>query len=79
MMHLLNSPVAKARLILLLVGLALPSVVVGAEFAGLLDMDWGFEITFAVCLAVILLAFRVLDRILDKGRDGAACKEQLRR
>jgi hypothetical protein len=79
MMHLLNSPVAKARLILLLVGLALPSIFVGAEFAGLLDMDWGFEVTFAVCLAVILLAYRVLDRVLDKGRDGAACKGQLRR
>jgi len=79
MMHLFKSPVAKARLILLLVGLALPSIFVGAEFAGLLDMDWGFEVTFAVCLAVILLAYRVLDRVLDKGRDGAACKGQLRR
>ncbi len=77
-MHLFKSPVAKARLILLLVGLALPSIFVGAEFAGLLDMEWG-EVTFAVCLAVILLAYRVLDRVLDKGRDGAACKGQLRR
>ncbi len=78
-MHLLKSPVAKARLILLLIGLALPSIFVGAEFAGLLNMDWGFEVTFAVCIAMILLAYKMLDQVLDKGRDGAAPKGQLRR
>ena len=65
-MRLLKSPAAKARMVLLLLSVALPLIYWLSGDFGFLANKWGKGIVFIVIIATILLAFRQVDRILDR-------------
>jgi putative effector of murein hydrolase len=62
-----KSRVVKARILIGLVGLALPSIYLAAEYFGFRDDGLRSVIPIAIFMAIALPVFKLVDRILDKG------------